>query len=61
MRIEVPKRLLSPDKLEKFIEWLMALSFERAIDRKIVLCEWCNITGQPLTKELVDRVYQELG
>lgn len=57
MRIPIPEWLLHMSQLEGFIKWVNALMVERRIDRKIILCDWCRITGYPLTKELVARVY----
>jgi len=57
MRVQIPHELLRTWQLEAFIAWLLVLGVERKIDRKIILCEWCQITGYPLTKELVARVY----
>lgn len=57
MRFPIPEWLLYMSQVEGFITWLNALMVERRIDRKIILCEWCQITGYPLTKELVARVY----
>lgn len=58
-RIElVPTWLLFPQMLDDFVKWLNAV-IPRGIDRKIIMCEWCKYTGVKLTKELVDRVYEE--
>jgi hypothetical protein len=57
-RIEIfPKELLSVDKVEDVIKFLLGLP-GRGIDRKEMLAEWCKYTGYPLTAELVRRVYE---
>lgn len=57
MRVKIPEWLLHVNQLEQFITWLLVLGVERSMDRKIILSEWCEITGYPLSKELVARVY----
>lgn len=57
MRYPIPRGFLFQSELDYFIEWLNKLKVERKIDRKIILCDWCRITGYRLTPELVARVY----
>lgn len=57
MRYPIPEWLLIMTQVEAFIKWVNGLYVERRIDRKIILCDWCRITGYPLTPELVARVY----
>lgn len=57
-RIELfPPRLLFDYMLEETIAWIKELP-GRAIDKKLMLIEWCSWVGVKLTKELVDRVYR---
>lgn len=57
MRYPIPPELTYVGKVNEFLSWLLHLRVERKIDRKIILCDWCRITGYPLTPELVARVY----
>jgi hypothetical protein len=56
-RIEViPKELLSCDRKEGVISFLLSLPC-RDIDRKEIYIDWCKYCGCKLTREDVLRVY----
>lgn len=57
MRIEIPEKYWYAWMVDEFIAWVQSLKVQRSIDKKIIVCQWCDMTGYPLTKELVDRVY----
>jgi len=56
-RLEViPAYLMRAELVDEVVAYIKALpGTER--EKKPLLCEWCKVTGVPLTGSLVDRVF----
>ena len=54
-----PEALLSVGMVDEAVRWILGQPVDREKVRKYMVIEWCKLTGYPLTKGLVDRVYVE--